>query len=343
MSTTEQARNRLQQTLNGYQGAALLMAAGELDLFSPLLRKEEGLSAEELCREVESDLRGTVVLLDALCALGFLRKTEPASKQPEHYMIADDFKELLDIDHPQTFIPMIRHAANCMRQWSQLAWTAKSGIPAPEHASCLGPEEDGRSFILAMNSISGPTVGPLVEKMKAAGLFPFKHLLDIGSGPGTYSIALLNAVPGARATLFDLPVGLQCAKERLREARLDDRATFVEGNFYKDELPGGADFVWLSAIIHQHGREQSRALYRKIFKALVPGGRLAIRDTLFKPGRTAPVFANMFAANMLANTAKGMVYTFEEIEEDLQSAGFSDVRLAIPAEDMSSVVLARRV
>ena len=330
-----QSRAKIQQMLNGYQAACILVAAGELDVFAPILRNGNSLSAAKLCESINSNPRTTETLLDALCALGILKKSAQAS-----YSIPDEFKELLDIDHPQTFIPMLRHAGTCMRQWIQLAWTVKSGFPAPRCSGIHGPQMDGKSFILAMNSIAVEHAPILVQDMKDAGLLNFHRLLDVGAGPGTYTIEMLKIMPNATATLFDLPVGIQTAKNRVKEENLEDRVAFVEGDFYVDELPQGADFVWLSAIIHQHGRKESRNLYAKINRALSIGGKLAIRDSLLNADRTAPVFGTMFAMNMVANTEKGMVYTFEEIKEDLESSGFTDVKLAIATETMNSVITA---
>ena len=327
---------KLQQILNSYQGSCILMCAGELDLFGPMLRSSGGLTAVQIAKEARTDLRGTTVILDALAALRVL------SKSGDSYSVPEEYRDVLDANHTNSFIPMIRHAANCLRQWGQLAWTVKTGVSAPDHASLHGPRTDWESFIQAMNSVSCLTVGPLVEKMKQAGLLSFRHVLDVGSGPGTYTIALLSAVPEAKATLFDLPDSLAIAKKRLTDAGLAPRATFVGGDFYRDDLPGGADFVWLSAIIHQHGREESRALYRKIYAALGPGGRLAVRDIVMNPDRTRPVMGAFFGVNMLANTDNGRVYTFDEIREDLESAGFTEVQFPIQAEDMGSVVTARK-
>ncbi len=312
------------------------MCAGELDLFAPMIRSPEGLSAEKIAEQARTDLRGTTMILDALAALGVLLKINGSYSIPEQY------RRPLDASDPNSFLPMIRHAAGCMRQWGQLAWTVKSGIPAPDHTSIHGARADWEAFIQAMNSVSHILAGPLVEKMQQAGLLTFRHFLDVGSGPGTYTIALLGAVPNAKATLFDLPDSLTIAKQRLTDAGFADRATFVGGDFYRDDLPGGVDFVWLSAIIHQHGRDQSRALYRKIHAALEPGGTLAVRDFVMSSDRTRPLLGTFFGVNMLANTDTGMCYTFEEIREDLDSTGFVDVQLAIPAEDMCSVVVAKK-
>lgn len=329
----------IMQVVNGYQGTCVMMAAGELGLFAPLIRELEGLTAKQISEETHCDFRAVSVILDSLCAMGFLEKDAIVEGK---YHIVEKYRDYLDETHPSTFIPMIRHLAKCMRQWGQLAWTAKAGFPAPQVVGINGARADEEAFILAMNTIARTTVEPLVQRMKEAGILTFRHFLDIGSGPGTYTMALLEAVPEAKATLFDLPIGLNIAKRRLTEHGYASRAEFVEGDFYRDPLPGGADFAWVSAIIHQHGNEESRTLYRKIYEALVPGGVIAVRDFVMNPNRTEPKAGTFFGVNMLSNTRTGKVYTYEEIREDLECAGFSEVQLAIPSEDMSSVVLARR-
>ena len=45
---------------------------------------------------------------------------------------------------------------------------------------------------------------------------------------------------------------------------------------------------------------------------------------------------------MLVGTENGMVYTFDEIRADLEAAGFANIRLAVPAETMSAVVVAEK-
>jgi hypothetical protein len=50
----------------------------------------------------------------------------------------------------------------------------------------------------------------------------------------------------------------------------------------------------------------------------------------------------LYAINMLVNTDRGDTFTFGEIAEDLQAAGFSAVEHRVRAEDMSSVVVAQK-
>ena len=116
--------------------------------------------------------------------------------------------------------------------------------------------------------------------------------------------------------------------------------TLTAGDFYVDDLPGGADFAWVSAICHQHSRRHNRELFAKVHKALVPGGRIALRDVVMEPCRTRPAEGALFAINMLVNTDSGGTYTFEEYADDLRAAGFEDPRLAVKHEAMNSVVVA---
>ncbi len=116
----------------------------------------------------------------------------------------------------------------------------------------------------------------------------------------------------------------------------------VAGDFYRDELPKGADIAWVSAIVHQNSRGQNRALFRKIYRALVPNGRIAIRDVVMEESRTAPTQGALFAVNMVVGTCGGGTFTFNELKADLEYSGFSRVRLVHRGQGNDSVVVAQR-
>ena len=58
----------------------------------------------------------------------------------------------------------------------------------------------------------------------------FEHLLDLGGGPGTWTIAFLRAVPQARATLYDLPEVSPMARRHIEAAGLGGQVRFVPGD-----------------------------------------------------------------------------------------------------------------
>lgn len=313
---------------SSFQQACVLAAAVDLDLFTRLAGRS--LDADSVAKELQADLRGTRILLDALAAMDLL------TKNGEQYSVPPDVAEVLTATGGQSRLAMAQHQANCLRRWAQLARTIKTGQPGRE-PSIRGEDADQASFIEAMDNIGRTMAQPLVDRLKP---LRFRHLLDIGGASGTYTIALLHAVPGARATIFDLPEVIPFAKDRIAKAGLADRVSFAPGDFYKDELPKGPDFAWVSAIIHQNSPEQNRNLYGKVHAALAPSGMIAIRDIVMDETRTRPMAGAMFAANMLAGTPLGDTYTFQQIKEDLEATGFTDVSLRLKGEGMDSVVTA---
>ena len=206
-------------------------------------------------------------------------------------------------------------------------------------ASIRGAAADRAAFIQGMNNVSAAAAPGLVERLQPLN---FKHLLDVGGASGTWTLAFLRAVPGARATLFDLPDAIPHAATRFAQAGCGSRVTLVAGDFYTDPLPQGADFAWVSAIVHQNSREQNRALFAKVYAALDFGGRIAIRDIVMEPTRTAPRAGALFAINMLVHTPGGGTFTLAELDEDLRQAGFGPATLRLPDPGMNAVVQASK-
>jgi SAM-dependent methyltransferase len=331
MSEPRPDRRQILDIMNGFRPACVIGAAAELDLWTAI--GDQSLTAEQLAEKLTCDLRALSMLLDALVAIDLLAKTDAC------YSVPPELRGWLIEDAPQGVLPMLRHAENILRSWSQLAATVRHGTLAPRQASIRGAEADRASFIAAMHTISGPMADDLVKQL---GPLKFNSLLDVGGASGTWTLAFLRAVPSAVATIFDLPDAIAQARQRLAGTEFAERVKLVAGDFYVDDLPGGADFAWVSAICHQHSRRHNRALFAKVCESLVPGGRIAIRDVVMEPCRTQPREGALFAINMLANTECGGTFTFAEYAEDLRVAGFENPRLLVKHEAMNSVVAAEK-
>jgi SAM-dependent methyltransferase len=229
---------------------------------------------------------------------------------------------------------MILHAGSIWRRWSELTEVVREkGSPDRVPALFKGKEMD--AFIGAMHVVGAPQAADLVREIGPGSAV---NLLDVGGASGTYTIAFLEAVPNMRATLFDRPEVVEMARARLERAGLLDRVALAAGDFYQDDLPPGHDLVLLSAIIHQNSLEQNLDLYRKVIGALVPGGRVVIRDHVMEPDRTSPRSGAIFAINMLVGTPGGGTYTFEEIKAGLTEAGFERVNLLSMGDPMRGLV-----
>jgi hypothetical protein len=312
-----------------YQGAAVLAAAAELDLFGAL--SSAPLAAAQLSRTLRCDLRGLTILVDALVSLRLLTKVG------RQYALPAGLAAFLTTEGRQSVLAMAQHQANCLRRWSELARVVKTGRPAERNPSVRGEAGDEKSFIGAMHNVSAPLADQVIRAVRPR---QFCHLLDIGGASATWTIAFLRAFPAARATLFDLPHVIPMARRRLAAAGLSARVKLVGGDFITDPLPPGADLAWVSAIVHQNSRAQNRSLFAKVFQALRPGGTIAIRDIIMDDSRTRPVAGALFAVNMLVATPGGGTFTFNELREDLATAGFTRARMPRREGSMNSVVVA---
>ena len=323
--------NQLAEMMRTFQGACVILAAAELDLFTVL--KTRPLSAAEVAKAIGGDLRGTTCLLDALAALELLVKTG------QDYSPAPGTVEVLTSGGKDSMLAMAQHQANCLRNWSQLAKVAKTGRPVRREPSVRGEAADYAAFIEAMDNVSRTVAPQLVGQLPD---LTFTHLLDVGGASGTWTIAFLNRYPKAKATLFDLPKVIPQATTRITAANMLDRVRLVGGDFMVDPLPPGADLAWVSAIIHQMSRDDCRKLYRSVFAALSPGGQILIRDHVMDATRTKPVSGALFAINMLVATETGGTFTFDEIAEDLKASGFTDPGMLRMEDTMHCVVRATK-
>jgi len=314
-----------------FQPACVLTAAAALDVFSSL--HEKPMTAQALASKLGTDPRAITTLLDALVALEFL------TKQENSYSVPDNIAKLLSEKSANNVLSMVRHLANCLRRWAHLSEVTQSGKPADCGPSVRGEAADQADFIAGMHNISRPIADEIVGKLQP---LKFGHLLDIGGASGTWTIAFLRAVPEAKATLFDLPAVISMAEQRIAEAGLGDRVTLVPGDFYTDDLPDGADMALLGTICHQNSREQNRALFAKVHKALKDGGVVVIRDAVMDPSHTSPKGGALFAINMLVATEGGGTYTFDEYRHDLYEAGFGEVILVHRDEFMNSLIRAEK-
>jgi precorrin-6B methylase 2 len=323
--------DELHALIRGYQGAAIVAAAAELDLFSPLRRGP--MTARALARRCGCDLRALSALLDSLAAVRLL------GKRGGRYSLGTGVADVLAAGGGHSALSMAQHQANCMRRWAQLARVVRTGRPAERTPSIRGAEGDRASFIGAMDNTSAPVADAVVRRLRP---LRFSRLLDIGGASGTWTLAFLRACPGATAVLFDLPPVIPMAARRIAAAGMSGRVRLVSGDFARDPLPAGADLAWVSAIVHQNSRRQNRALFAKVCSALVPGGRIAIRDMVMDETRTRPLSGALFAVNMLVATEGGGTFTFNELREDLEAAGFAGAAVAHRDEGMSSIVVARK-
>jgi len=298
----------------GYKTVSVFLAAIDLDVFTLLHKKPRG--AQDMADSTGSDARAMSILLDALSATGIIRKKN------DIYSVDEETASLLSSEGDESLWHMMNHNCHLFTSWARLAETVRTGGPVVPSGRAARQKKSLKAFIGAMHDIGRMRAADATASLELSGV---KRILDVGAGPGTYTMEFLKRNKTLNVTHFDLPEVTSIAQEYIANEGLSDRVVFESGDFENDELPGNHDLAWVSAIIHQQGRKENRALFEKIYRALVPSGRIIVRDHILDPDRTGPAPAALFAVNMLVRTKTGGCFTFDEVREDLESAGFREV------------------
>jgi len=319
--------NEIMSLVSKFQESRIFLTAAEMDVFTLLAKNP--MSAKEIGNKLKATVRGITILLDAIVSMGLLEKKE------EKYHCPAEVASILSKESKTSIMPMVMLATGGWKRWSNLTDIVRHGKERTGPTALDINKNEQETFSGAMHAIAYRMAPGIVAAIKPGRA---NKLLDIGGGSGAYTQAFLEASPGLTATIFDLASAINIAQKRLATTGLLDRIHLVAGDFYQDELPTGHDLALLSAIIHQNSPEQNIELYRKIFRALLPGGRLVIRDHVMSSDHTRPASGAFFAVNMLVVTAGGGTYSFEEIKSSLESAGFIKVNLIQPDERMNGLV-----
>ena len=317
--------------VRSFMKSRLILSASELDFFSKL--DGNFASAKDLADILGLDKKATIRVLDCLVTFDLLEKEKNRYRTTEK-------GSYLSSKNPESVLPMIKHMNTIWDNWSGLTDIIKKGsIPNFRPVVDSKHKEDRNAFIGAMH-VAAERISKKIAN--AYDLSPFKKLLDIGAGSGAYTIAFLKKNQQLNAVVFDLESVIPITKEKIVENDLLHRVHLMTGDFYKDDLPIGCDLALLSAIIHQNSPQQNFELYKKIYHALDPGGTLIIRDHIMDESRTNPPAGALFALNMLVNTPAGDTYTFEEVKDSLEAAGFMEIKLVLWGKEMDCLVEATK-
>lgn len=122
---------------------------------------------------------------------------------------------------------------------------------------------------------------PLAEQVAAAlELSGGGRLMDLGGGSGVIALALLRRDPALSAVVVDHPHVCAAGREIAATRPEGERLRHEPGDFLRDDLPAGCDLALLCDV-----GIYSQALFRKVWCALNPGGRLIIVDEFESPRR----------------------------------------------------------
>jgi (2Fe-2S) ferredoxin/precorrin-6B methylase 2 len=304
----------LNQTLRAYMESRALLTALELDVFTAV---GSGGTAAEVAQKISTHPRATEMLLNALAAVGLLRK------QQEVFHTTSETARYFAEGSKDNARPGLIHIANLWHSWSNLTDCVRAGTAVGHQEMGQRGESWTEPFIAAMHRNAAERA-PLV--VQAVGPVAGERLLDVGGGSAAYSIAFAKANERLHATVFDLPTVLPIAQRHIDAAGLTKRVETRAGDLRRDPLGKGFSMILVFAICHMLSPEENQDLLRRCFEALEPNGRLVIQDFILERDKTAPKQAALFALNMLVGTPAGSTYSYEEYSAWLRGSGFEEIQ-----------------
>lgn len=298
----------LQRLLWSFASHRVLTVAARTGLLRVLA--EGPRTPDEAARELGLDAAATAKVVRALNALGVLEPAglrfavvpslAPCFRPGEHDLVA-----------------FMEHSHCLYTSWGEHleGWLRGEGW---RHASRT--PDDARAFGEAMRSMAGHVAGRVAHALDLTGVVT---VLDVGGGLGQYARALCAAAPALRAVVLDRPEVAAMGREEVAGTALEDRLTFVGGDYHEDDHWGdGYDLVLLANVLHQETATRAAEMVRRATRALAPGGRVAIVDFRIDDRRREHLLGTLFAINM---RDFGDTWTEPDLRGWMQAAGLDHV------------------
>ncbi|HTX77139.1 MAG TPA: methyltransferase [Terracidiphilus sp.] len=280
------------------------------------------MTIEELVVATGASQRGLSAIVNMLVGFDFLHKGTDRK-----FSLTAESAAFLVSTKPSFQGGIIRHTSTqLLPNWLELSQVVATGRPAMS----VNREETGANFftdfVNDLFPMNYPIARQLAEHLDLGASGKPVSVLDLAAGSGVWSVALAQSGKNVRVTAVDWPEVILVTRRSVSTLGLADRYSFAEGDLLKADFGSGHTVATLGHILHSEGVERSKALLKKTFQALAPGGTIAIAEFLVNADRTGPMNGLIFAVNMLVNTDAGDTFSFEEIAEWLLEAGFTHAR-----------------
>jgi SAM-dependent methyltransferase len=298
---------------NSFQQSRIILTAIELDLFTIL--DKQMLHSKDVAEKMSCDARATDRLMNALVALGFLRKVKGK------FYNSENASQYLVKGKPE-FMGGLFHSVGLWNTWSSLTESVKAGTSAAERKPSPGGINRLESFIGAMHYRGVKEAKILAMLLDFSNV---RRMLDVGGGSGAFAMEFVKKNSGMNAVVFDLPEVIPITKRYVEEEKMNEKISFLSGNYLSDDFGIGYDLIFLSAIVHINDLEENNLLIKKCYDSLNNGGQIIIKDWIMSEDRTEPAGGAFFALNMLVGTEKGDTYTEAEMKSWFANSGVKKI------------------
>ena len=299
---------------SAYWNSSILRVANALDVFTSL-SKDGPATAEEMARRRKVDARGIEMILMGCVCLGFMEKKDGKfSNTP----LAETFLVEGSQRNQRGIVSMFK---DWVLPWSRLEEAVRTGRPVVEKQHDHG-EEATRTYITGMLHRGIPQAWLLAEEVDLTGR---KKMLDVGGGPGIFSIIMSQKYAGLKAAVLDLPQTLRVTRDIIKDWKAEDRVTTVEGSYMDEGYGSGYDVVLTSSMISQEGPDVVKHILRESYEAMVSGGMVLIQEQFLDDEKDGPMLPVQVGLNQLIHTPAGRAYSAREVADFAAEIGFTSL------------------
>lgn len=297
---------------NSFQQSRVLLTSIELGIFTVL--DKHIMYSEEVAKKIGCNIRAVDRLMNALVALGFLKKIHG-----KFYNTEASAKYL--IKGKPDYMGNLHHTNHLWDSWSTLTESVREGKSVFKKDK--SKKENWRENFISAMHYRAQHEAKIISLM--IDLSNVNKMLDVGGGSGAFTYQFMLANDKINGVIFDLPEIIPITKKYAVQYDLINRLEFIEGDYLSDSLGSGYDLILLSAIVHINSYEQNKELIKKCANSLNAGGQIIIRDFIMNDDRTGPANGALFSLNMLVGTECGDTYTENEMKEWFRNSGIEQI------------------
>ena len=335
--------DKIMQIGMGFWASKVVLAAVDLGLFTLLTQKKMGGPEIKKQLKLGTSDRHIYDFLDALVSLGFLQREGLLDSAV--YANTPETETFLDEKKP-SFIGGILKMANhrLYHFWGDLEEGLKTGQAQNESKGNLmegggfemlyQDQQKLEEFMDAMRGIQTGNFMILADKFK---FDDYQKMVDVGGADGWLSILVCQKHQKIHCTTMDLPPVGPLATKRIAGFGLQDRISFLGGDFMKDPIPA-ADVITMGNIIHGLDEETKQTLVNKVYQSLNKDGVLITIENVIDNDRRQNTFGLLMSLNMLIENGNAFDYTMDDFERWAKKAGFKKTERVALAGPTSAAI-----
>ncbi|MFW2331923.1 MAG: methyltransferase [Nitrospinota bacterium] len=301
---------KLDSLLWDWRKGILIITAVRMRLFD--LLAPDGKKLEDIANEASLNQEKLRLILVALSSIGLI------TKQKDIFKNSELSKEFL-LSTSNNFIGgIINLNERAIDNWLQIEEVLKSGEPIASKESSFEEQTNWRkTFLSAMQELSKDKVDKVVSLLP---LLENQTIIDIGAGPCSYLINILNKFKNVDCIAFDLPESKEYISSLLLTLGLDQKIKIISADALDYDF-GIAKYnlIIISQFLHIIGSDKSYELLQKLHRSLKPSGSIAIQE-IVAPDDNQLNEGGLFAVQMAIGTENGTIFSKQELVDLIEKS-----------------------